>query len=163
MADPTTVAADWIYAIGVGSNLGDRSRLIAQARGLIEGDHQCRVVGASALIESIPVGGPGGQGAYLNGVWLVASGLGPHQLLHRLQAVETALGRTRGVRNAARTIDLDLLMRSDGLVVASPVLTVPHPRLHLRPFVLGPLAEVAPDWRHPLGATIAVLAQRCRG
>jgi 2-amino-4-hydroxy-6-hydroxymethyldihydropteridine diphosphokinase len=100
----------------------------------------------SDLIESAPVGGPDGQGSFLNGVWIVASDFGPHQLLAELQRIETACGRVRTVRWGPRTLDLDLLLRDDGLVVSSAVLTLPHPRIAERPFVLIPLQQVAAHW-----------------
>ncbi len=138
--------AEWRYAIGVGSNLGDRRATIAAAAALVDGGGIGRVVARSDLIETAPVGGPDGQGAYLNGVWIVASGFGPHQVLAELQRIETACGRVRTVRWGPRTIDLDLLLRDDGVVVSSSVLTLPHPRLHERQFVLIPLRQVARDW-----------------
>ena len=95
---------------------------------------------------------------YRNGVAIVETKAGPDEALAALLEVEAALGRTRGERNAARTLDLDLIaygrtvMESDGL-------TLPHPRAHERRFVMGPLAEIAPGWRHPVtGATAAALA-----
>lgn len=136
----------WRYAVGVGSNLGDRRAVIAEARGLLDAGGIGRVVVASDLIETAAVGGPAGQGAFLNGVWLVASTFGPHQVLTELQRIESRCGRVRTVRWGPRTLDLDLLLRDDGCMVASPVLTLPHPRLHERPFVLIPLRQVAPDW-----------------
>jgi 2-amino-4-hydroxy-6-hydroxymethyldihydropteridine diphosphokinase len=94
---------------------------------------------------------------YRNGVAIVETKAGPDEVLAALLEVEMALGRTRGERNAARTLDLDLIaygrtvMESDGL-------TLPHPRAHERRFVMGPLAEIAPGWRHPvIGATAAEL------
>jgi 2-amino-4-hydroxy-6-hydroxymethyldihydropteridine diphosphokinase len=146
------------YAVAVGSNRGDRAALIARAADLLAAQGDVAVEARSALVETAPVGGPAGQGAFLNGAWIVATALGPHQLLHRLQAVEHALGRTRSVADGPRTIDLDLLLAEDGGACASPVLTLPHPRLHLRRFVLQPLAEVAPGWRHPQGTVAHLLA-----
>jgi 2-amino-4-hydroxy-6-hydroxymethyldihydropteridine diphosphokinase len=139
----------WRYAIGVGSNLGDRHANLALAAALLDAGGVVRIIARSKLIETAAVGGPVGQGAFLNGVWIVASGFGPHQVLADLQRVETACGRTRTVRWGPRTIDLDLLLRDDGVVVTSGVLTLPHPRIRERPFVLTPLAEVAGSWPIP--------------
>jgi 2-amino-4-hydroxy-6-hydroxymethyldihydropteridine diphosphokinase len=156
---PDAASASWHYAIGVGANLGDRAATIKAARARLDASGLARVAAASPLHATAPCGGPQGQPAFLNGAWLVASGLGPHQLLALLQGIETALGRTRSVRWGPRTIDLDILLRDDGLVVDSPVLTVPHPLLAERPFVLTPLVAIAGSWRHPvLGRTISELA-----
>jgi 2-amino-4-hydroxy-6-hydroxymethyldihydropteridine diphosphokinase len=98
---------------------------------------------------------------YLNGVALVETGLDPAQALAALHAIEAALGRMRGgTRNASRTLDLDLIAYGR-LVLDEPGLTLPHPRAAERLFVMGPLAQVAPDWVHPAtGETAAVLAGR---
>lgn len=136
----------WRYAVGVGSNLGDRRAHVEQGARLLDAGGVGRVIARSDLIETEPIGGPDGQGAFLNGVWIVACDSGPHQLLAELQRIETACGRVRTVRWGPRTLDLDLLLRDDGLVVTSGVLTLPHPRLHERLFVLSPLSQVAADW-----------------
>jgi 2-amino-4-hydroxy-6-hydroxymethyldihydropteridine diphosphokinase len=133
------------YAIGVGSNRGDRHAIIAEAALQLSPD--IRLVEAARLRETAPVGGPAGMTPFLNGAWVVDTVLGPHQLLHRLQAIETGLGRVRTVRWGPRTLDLDLLLREDGLRVSTPVLTLPHPLLAQRRFVLEPLAEIAGAWR----------------
>ncbi len=138
------------YAVAVGSNLGDRAALIADAAVRLAADGLVAVERRSRLHSTAPVGGPTGQGDYLNGAWVVATGLGPHQLLHRLQAVESALGRVRCVPWGPRTIDLDLVLAEAPMVVRSGALTLPHPRLAERRFVLAPLAEIAAVWRHPL-------------
>jgi 2-amino-4-hydroxy-6-hydroxymethyldihydropteridine diphosphokinase len=140
---------EWQYAVGVGSNLGDREALISAAASSLEASGLARIARRSPLFETTPVGGPP-QPPYLNGAWLVASGLGPHQFLDVLRRTEDALGRMRTVRWGPRTLDLDLLLREDGLVVKTGALTLPHPRLHERAFVLAPLAAIAGGWRHPL-------------
>jgi 2-amino-4-hydroxy-6-hydroxymethyldihydropteridine diphosphokinase len=150
------------FAVAVGSNRGDRIASIAEAGRLlcVGGDIQIRQ--RSPLIATAPVGGPAGQGDFLNGAWIVESALGAHQLLHRLQAVEHALGRVRTVVWGPRTIDLDLVLAREPLVFANPVLHLPHPRLAERRFVLEPLAVIAGDWWHPLEhCRVADLLARC--
>jgi 2-amino-4-hydroxy-6-hydroxymethyldihydropteridine diphosphokinase len=140
----------WQYAIGVGSNLGDRRATIALAATLLDASGVGFVVARSPFSETAPVGGPSGQGNYLNGIWIVASDFGPHQLLAELQRIESICGRVRTVRWGPRTIDLDLLMRDDGVTIASAVLELPHPRIYERPFVFEPLGALTGHWRHPL-------------
>ena len=97
---------------------------------------------------------------FVNGVAAVATDLPPEALLARLLALETRFGRARGARNAARSLDLDLL-DYDGRQCATATLVLPHPRLHERRFVLVPLCDIAPDWRHPtLGVTATELVAR---
>ena len=155
--------ADRFAAIGLGSNLGDRLASLRDARAALSRAAAVRVVDASALWETEPVG-PGEQGLYLNAALALETTLSPRALLDLLLEVERTLGRDRGgdaVRWGPRTIDLDLLLWGDE-VVEEEGLVVPHPRLHERAFVLRPLAEVAGGRRHPrLGVSIEALAARC--
>lgn len=97
---------------------------------------------------------------YRNGVALVETPGGPHEVLAALLGVEAALGRDRSARNAPRTLDLDLIAHGRR-VLDDPDLTLPHPRAHERLFVMGPLAEIAPGWVHPvLAETAAALAAK---
>lgn len=135
--------------IGVGSNLGDRAKHIQRACDLLGGLRGIRFIRCSRAIETEPVGGPAGQAKFLNAVWQIECDLGPQELLKELLAIEQELGRERQEKNGPRTIDLDILFY-DQEVIALPDLTVPHPRLHERTFVLEPMAELAPDLTHPV-------------
>jgi len=126
--------------IAVGSNLGDRRDYIDRAIELLK-DH-LKIEAISTLIESEPVGGPK-QGDYLNGVLLADTELAPEELMSELLRVESELDRVRTVPNAPRTIDLDLI-DYEGKTLSSPSLTLPHPRAHLRHFVIVPWLEIDP-------------------
>lgn len=143
--------------IALGSNLGRREEHLAAAANAIASLPRVEWVGQSAWFETAPVGGPEEQGAYLNGVCQVRTHLEPLALLTHLQALEAAAGRVRTVLHAPRPLDLDLLLHGEA-VVNEPQLTLPHPRLHERLFVLQPLAQLAPGLVHPvLKKTIAEL------
>ena len=128
--------------IGLGANLGDRARQIEAACVDIAALPMTTLVARSALYASAPLDAPGGE--YLNAVAHVRSALAPLELLRALQAIEARHGRVRPFAGAPRTLDLDLLLYGD-LALASDALTLPHPRLHERAFVLVPLAEIAPE------------------
>jgi 2-amino-4-hydroxy-6-hydroxymethyldihydropteridine diphosphokinase len=144
--------------VGLGSNLGDREARLRAALDGLRTTPGVASLACSSLYETAPVGPPG-QGPYLNAVARLETRLAPRALLARLQALERAAGRVRsGVRNEARTLDLDLLLYGDACI-DEPGLEVPHPRLHERPFVLAPLRELAPDEVHPrLGRPVRELA-----
>ena len=132
----------WRAFIGLGSNLGDRRALLRQAvEGLgAPGD----VIGVSPVYETEPVGGPEEQGPYLNLVVELSTSDTPRRLLERCRALEAAAGRVRTVRWGPRTLDADVLW-VEGWEVDEEDLTVPHPRLWDRRFVVQPLADLAPD------------------
>lgn len=127
--------------IGLGSNLGQRAALIAAALRALQQPGDVRVLRCSRLHETAPVGGPAGQPWFLNAVAELQTGLSAAEVLRRLLATEQAHGRVRSARNGPRTLDLDLLL--DGtLRIEEPGLSVPHPRMWQREFVLAPLTEL---------------------
>lgn len=131
--------------IGIGGNLGDRAGLLARAVEQLSAAFG--PIEMSSLYETEPVG-YADQPQYLNAVVRAKSSLEPHEILAILQQIELDLGRVRSFPSAPRTVDLDFLFY-DGLVLDSDDLTLPHPRLHERFFVLVPLAEIAPNLVHP--------------
>ena len=133
--------------IALGSNLGDRAGLLLGGLARLSALDGFELAGLSQVYETEPVG-PAGQGPYLNAVLRGRSELTPRELLREMLRIEASLGRLRQQRWGPRTLDLDLLDYG-GLVLEEPGLRLPHPRLHQRPFVLVPLGDVAPDWRHP--------------
>jgi 2-amino-4-hydroxy-6-hydroxymethyldihydropteridine diphosphokinase len=149
--------------VGLGSNLGDRRGLLAGALAALGKEDGARVLRVSPLYETAPVGGPAGQGLYLNAVAEVETTQTPHDLLQALLHIEQDLGRVRRERDGPRTIDLDLLLHGDH-VHDGPDLVLPHPRLHQRLFVLRPLADLAPGLVHPvLRRSIADLLAEVEG
>jgi 2-amino-4-hydroxy-6-hydroxymethyldihydropteridine diphosphokinase len=127
--------------VALGANLGDARATVAQALRDLGTLPQTQLLRASSLYRSAPVDSSGPD--YINAVAELRTGLGPHALLTALQGLEQAAGRERPWRNAPRTLDLDLLLY-DELTLDEPQLTLPHPRMFQRAFVLLPLAEIAP-------------------
>ena len=146
--------------IALGANLGDRSATLASAIHTLITEYGATLCASSSLYETSAVGGPAGQPDYLNAVISIATRLPPHDLLDALLQIERLNGRRRDVRNGPRTLDLDLLLFDD-CMIADDRLQVPHPRAHLRSFVLAPLVEIAPKLVHPrLGLTVTQLLAR---
>ncbi|MDP8255767.1 MAG: 2-amino-4-hydroxy-6-hydroxymethyldihydropteridine diphosphokinase [Candidatus Alcyoniella australis] len=144
-------------AIGLGSNLGQRRAHLVYACERLDADG-LRLIAASEFIETQPEGNAD-QPLFQNAAAIVETALDPLELLERLLAIERERGRQRGAANAPRTLDLDLLLY-DELTLDDPRLIVPHPRMHLRRFVLEPLCSIAAHWRHPLlQKTVAQLLQ----
>ncbi|MFI4998109.1 MAG: 2-amino-4-hydroxy-6-hydroxymethyldihydropteridine diphosphokinase [Hyphomicrobiales bacterium] len=145
-------------AVALGSNVGDRfahlDHGVARLQTILS---DLRV---SQIRETVPVGAPGPQSLYLNAVAIGQTALSPGELLDALLAIEQERGRERPFPNAARTLDLDLILLGPA-VVDQPALIVPHPRFRERRFVLEPLAELAPDMRDPVtGLSVAELLGR---
>ncbi len=134
--------------IGFGSNVGDRLSHIRQALDCLSGEECTSVVQFSSIYETQPVGNDE-QGWFLNGVVKVETDLLPQKLLATLQDIEVQIGRQQRMRWGPREIDLDILIY-DLFCVNSPRLTIPHPEMHQRRFVLEPFAEIAPDVIHPI-------------
>ena len=140
-----------IAFLGLGSNLGDRARMLSAARGRLSGPG-VRILRGSHVYESPPWGRTD-QPPFLNQVIEVETTLPPPLLLARCREIEDALGRVRRERWGPRTIDIDVLLYGD-LVIQTPDLVVPHAELRRRAFVLVPLAELAPGLRLPTGETV---------
>jgi 2-amino-4-hydroxy-6-hydroxymethyldihydropteridine diphosphokinase len=146
--------------IALGSNLGDRRAYLDRALEMLRDHPRITLTRVSSYHETDPVGGPPGQGKFLNAAAELLTDLTPDELLRLLLDVERRLGRVRTERFGPRTIDLDLLLHGNTLR-NEPELTLPHPRLHERSFVLQPLAEIAPQILHPrLQRTIGDLWER---
>jgi 2-amino-4-hydroxy-6-hydroxymethyldihydropteridine diphosphokinase len=135
--------------IGLGSNLGDRKAQLDRGISALSASEGTTLRAVSRYHETSPVGGPAGQGAFLNAAAALETSLEPEPLLDRFHAIEAESGRVRAERWGARTLDLDLLLFGDR-AIRTPRLEVPHPRMALRRFVLAPLAEIAPDAVDPL-------------
>ena len=129
--------------IGLGSNLGDRREILTRAVRDIPDKHA-----VSGLYETAPIGGPS-QGAFLNLVVEIHTSVSPYELLTICQQLETSAGRVRTERWGPRTLDVDVLLHGD-LTLNDPELTIPHPRMKERAFVLFPLADLAPELVPPL-------------
>ncbi|MFA5199883.1 MAG: 2-amino-4-hydroxy-6-hydroxymethyldihydropteridine diphosphokinase [Candidatus Omnitrophota bacterium] len=130
-----------ICYLGIGSNLGNRRKNIKLAIKKISALKGNRIIKESRLFETLPVGGPSGQPDYLNTALKIKTNIPPLTLLKKLKKIEIEMGRVPSVRFGPRIIDLDILLYGDK-VINSRKLTIPHPRMFKRDFVLKPLKEV---------------------
>jgi len=135
--------------LGLGSNLGNREETLRAALVEIEALPDVRVRRASEFYRSSPLGGPPGQGEFLNAAAAIETKTPPLRLLDELQDIKTRHGRAKTERWAPRPLDIDLLIYDDE-VMETPMLTLPHPRMTFRRFVLQPAAEIAPRTLHPV-------------
>lgn len=146
--------------LGIGSNLGNREENIRKALSILDEADGITVRTVSSCYETEPVGPVSGQDDFYNVAAEIETTLGPKELLSRANSVEQRLGRVRGERWGPRTIDIDILLWED-MVVDEDELTIPHPEMTRRAFVLTPLAEIAPDAIHPTAQrSIAELASQ---
>jgi 2-amino-4-hydroxy-6-hydroxymethyldihydropteridine diphosphokinase len=148
--------------VGLGSNLGDRLGALNAASAALGRLAGTRVRAGSPVYDTLPVGVTE-QPSFLNAVVWLETVLEPPALVRETQRIESALGRRHRDRWGPREIDIDILLY-DGLVYVDPTVTVPHPEMENRRFVLVPLREIAPDLVHPVsGRTIEELAAACSG
>jgi 2-amino-4-hydroxy-6-hydroxymethyldihydropteridine diphosphokinase len=131
-----------VVYLGLGSNIGNRAEQLNRAVELMK-KSGIAIQKISTSIETDPVGGPP-QGKFLNAAVMAETTLSPVELLKTIQAIESSMGRGRTIANAPRSIDIDILLY-DKLILQSQDLTIPHPRMHQRAFVLDPLREIAPQ------------------
>ena len=134
--------------LALGSNLGDRRSNLDRACAALSSLPQSQLLARSRWHQTAPIGGPSGQGQFLNGAAILQTALEPTELAEALHASESQLGRERAIRWDARVIDIDLLLYEDRRIDL-PSLTVPHPRMSSRRFVLEPAVEIAGSWVHP--------------
>ncbi len=139
--------------VALGANIGDPTATVLAAFAALANLADSRVVHTSSLYRTAPVGLKN-QPDFINAVAMLETGLAPEELLDALLDLETRFGRVRRDRNGPRTLDLDLLLYDD-IELDLPRLTLPHPRLHLRAFVLHPLAEIAPHLAIPGRGSVA--------
>lgn len=143
--------------IALGANLGDRGETVSQAIDELAADPAFSLLGRSNLLATKPVGGPGEQPDFINAASKYETNLSPEEVHQKLIEIEHQHGRIRALRWGARSLDLDLLLYDD-VVLETPKLTLPHPRMSFRKFVMQPAAEVAAEMIHPqLGATMGQL------
>jgi 2-amino-4-hydroxy-6-hydroxymethyldihydropteridine diphosphokinase len=153
-----------VYYLGLGANLGDRAAALAEAVRRLDGDPRLTVAQVSPVYETAAVADEP-QPDYLNLVVAVRTDLEPAAMLSVTQGIEGALGRTRPYHHAPRTLDIDLLVciaavAPGGIMAATAELTLPHPRLLERQFVLQPLADLAPDLRVGQAPPVGELVDR---
>ncbi len=134
--------------IGLGSNMGDRRAILDAAVAALAETLGLNLCAVSSYHETVPVGGPPGQGSFLNAAASLDSTLSATELHARLMEIELIAGRVRTIRWGERVLDLDLLLFGE-MILASPELTVPHPRMLVRRFVMAPVAEIAPEVLEP--------------
>ena len=155
--EETTVAT---ILIALGANLGDRGETVTQAIDQLAADPHFTLLARSSLLVTKPVGGPAGQPDFINAAAKYETSLTPDQVHQKLIEVEQQHGRVRNLRWGARSLDLDLLLY-DSEIRREPQLTLPHPRMSFRRFVMQPAAEIAAEMFHPqLQTTIGDLWQQ---
>jgi 2-amino-4-hydroxy-6-hydroxymethyldihydropteridine diphosphokinase len=147
--------------VGLGSNVGERLKFLKSAVAELKKLQDTRLVWASSVYETDPVGNPN-QAKFLNAAVEIETPLKPDELFTQVKAIELRVGRTKNERWGPREIDVDILLY-DGLVYSDNDVTVPHPEMERRKFVLVPLREIAPDLVHPVsGMTMEELVAACK-
>jgi len=162
---------DTLAYVAIGANLGSPVATVKAAIAALATLPQSRLIKVSSLYQTAPVG-LRHQPDFINAVAMLATALAPLPLLDALFEIEAQFGRRRGIANAPRTLDLDLLLHGETALnqpdISNPqggasCLILPHPRMHERAFVLEPLAEIAPDCRIPGHGAVSELLARCHG